>query len=376
MGTSAHQIKQFPVYTGGLDWKLSINKRNYSLSGQVVGSRSGPDLDGSGAAVSFDKEGGNHLRGNLYFQYKSKNLDLNRLGYIGRANAWNHSTWIQYRTTGDFWIVRNTYNNFNFWYGENLQGNSIQYGGNYNNTIEFKNSWMWGFGFSPDFRHYDDLETRGGALFKVPYTWAFWTWMETPARHPIGLYIEPQWGTNVDGTWQGLDINLTIKPRENVSISFGPEFEAQDNVSRWVNNMDDSLGQRVDIFGELDYRRLDINFRSSVTFTKTLTLQLYSQLYFATGEYSGFKQLVPPDQFKQLTVSYTDNPDFNYKSFNFNAVLRWEYLPGSTLYIVWTQARQRTDEFGNFRFKRDVDGIFDAQSDNVILAKINYWWNP
>jgi hypothetical protein len=374
--TSANQLRSTPVYSGGIDWRLYFDKRMYSFSGQAIGSREGPQQNGRGAIASFDKEGGDHVRGDITWEYKSKNLNLNRLGFLNRANIWTYSAWVQYRTSHDFWIIRNTYNNFNYWYGENLQGQSVQFGGNFNHSIEFKNNWMWGSGFAPDFPHYDDRETRGGPLFKVPYTWAYWTWIESPARNPISIYFEPQFGTNIDGTWRAIEMTLTMKPKENLSFSLGPEFELQDNVSRWVAAMDDSLGRRVDVFGKLDLRRLDINIRSTMIFTRTMTLQLYSQLYFATGDYSDFRELVPPDKFRELTVAYDGNPDFNYKSFNFNAVFRWEYYPGSTFYLVWTQARQRNDDFGDFRFKRDFGDMFDTQSDNVILAKINFWWNP
>ncbi|MEE9555261.1 MAG: DUF5916 domain-containing protein [candidate division Zixibacteria bacterium] len=116
--------------------------------------------------------------------------------------------------------------------------------------------------------------------------------------------------------------------------------------------------------------------RSTITFTKTITLQLYSQVFVGAGNYSDFRQFVAPDGFTALTIPYDDNPDFNYKSFNLNAVFRWEYLPGSDLYLVWTQDRDRSDEFGDFDYSRDLNSVFDQLSDNAFMAKINYWWNP
>jgi hypothetical protein len=107
-----------------------------------------------------------------------------------------------------------------------------------------------------------------------------------------------------------------------------------------------------------------------------MTLQLYSQVFIGAGDYSDFKQFVAPDGFTELNIPYDGNPDFNYKSFNLNAVFRWEYLPGSDLYLVWTQNRDRYDEYGNFDYNRDFENLFDQLSDNAFLAKINYWWNP
>jgi len=119
-----------------------------------------------------------------------------------------------------------------------------------------------------------------------------------------------------------------------------------------------------------------MNIRSTIVFKKNISLQLYSQIFVGAGEYSNYKQFVPYDSYTELTVPYDEESDFNYKSFNLNAVFRWEYMPGSDLYLVWTQARDRSDDFGDFAFDRDFKDVFDTESENVFLVKINYWWNP
>jgi len=72
---------------------------------------------------------------------------------------------------------------------------------------------------------------------------------------------------------------------------------------------------------------------------------------------------------------YLGNPDFNYRSFRSTNVLRWEYKPGSTLFVVWQQGREDTLDSGSFRFRRDVGGVFDAPAHNVFLVKWAYWLN-
>ena len=74
--------------------------------------------------------------------------------------------------------------------------------------------------------------------------------------------------------------------------------------------------------------------------------------------------------------AYPGNPDFNYRSFRTTNVLRWEYKPGSTLFVVWQQGREDTLGFGTFNFSRDFGGVFDAPSKNVFLVKFAYWINP
>ena len=70
-----------------------------------------------------------------------------------------------------------------------------------------------------------------------------------------------------------------------------------------------------------------------------------------------------------------DNPDFNDKSFRTTNVLRWEFKPGSTLFVVWQQARENDVVPGGFRFGRDVPNIFGVAPKNVFLVKLAYWLN-
>jgi hypothetical protein len=72
-----------------------------------------------------------------------------------------------------------------------------------------------------------------------------------------------------------------------------------------------------------------------------------------------------------------DGFDYSYRAFNSTMVLRWEYRPGSTLYVVWTQARSGVGAYNDLDFQRDVGQLFssDADGENVFLVKMNYWFN-
>lgn len=116
--------------------------------------------------------------------------------------------------------------------------------------------------------------------------------------------------------------------------------------------------------------------RATVTFTRDLSFQLYNQIFFAAGDYQNFKSLTSPRTFGVLPAGlYTDYPDFNNRSMNINAVVRWEYSPGSTLFVVWSQARSGEGIPGDTSFGRNFRGVFDVPADNVVLMKLNYWWN-
>ncbi len=138
----------------------------------------------------------------------------------------------------------------------------------------------------------------------------------------------------------------------------------------------DNAGQQIPVFGELDTDNFSLVTRATVTFTKDLSFQLYNQIFFAAGDYQNFKSLTSPRTFGVLPAGlYTDNPDFNNRSMNINVVFRWEYRPGSTLFVVWSQARSGGGIPGDASSGRNFRGVFDAQADNVVLIKLNYRWN-
>ena len=70
-----------------------------------------------------------------------------------------------------------------------------------------------------------------------------------------------------------------------------------------------------------------------------------------------------------------DNPDFTQQSLRGNAVFRWEYRPGSVLYVAWTQSRSGSQAFGDLEFERDRTALLAARPDNVFLVKAS-WWLP
>jgi hypothetical protein len=134
----------------------------------------------------------------------------------------------------------------------------------------------------------------------------------------------------------------------------------------------------------------------------TVTLQLYAQPFFASGNYSAFNEFAAPRTDRQLyygtdvgtltrdatTAKYTadpdgpagpaaaftfDDPNFTSRSLRGTAVLRWEYRPGSTMFFVWTQQRSGSDAFGDFEFRRDANALLGDRPDNVFLVKATYW---
>ena len=173
---------------------------------------------------------------------------------------------------------------------------------------------------------------------------------------------------------------MEVRPRSNIELSLGPGYSDIRGKSAWLETLEDEEGTPTDyIFGEQYLRRVDMTLRGTFTFTKDLTLQVYAQPYFASVDYRRFKRLVPPDGFEYVDASVYDEeakqPDFAWSSMNSNVILRWEYMPGSTLYLVWTQTREVSGDEGDFDLGRDWRSLRDTTGHDTFLMKVNYWWS-
>ncbi len=383
MATAVNQKDFHPAYTGDVDWDLRFHNGDYRCAGQIIGSKTGPEEDGWGTYFSFEKQGGEYIRGSISAEYLDRGVNLNHMGFLTRNDYKEVWGWVQYRTTKEWWIIRKTWNNLNIGTADNLSGVKLTRGGNFNNSIELVNFWSLGGGIWRDFDNiYSDVETRGGPPAPIPIGQNWWVWLVTDSRRwwQINPYFEM--GDTWDGRFKTYSLWLNLQPRSNIEISGGPGYYRSEGVSRWLTDLEDEDGDRIDIFGEQDMERFDMTVRATYTFTKNLTLQLYAQPFMAAVDYRNFKKLVPPDEFEYVDTSvYDENdennqPDFNWKSFNSNVVLRWEYRPGSTLFLVWTQNRNTWEQgVGDFRFRRDWSDMFDTVPGNTFLIKINYWWS-
>ena len=146
---------------------------------------------------------------------------------------------------------------------------------------------------------------------------------------------------------------MTVRPVPAVSVVAGMRIASSVTDTQWVNNVTDTRPHYV--FGRLAQTTVSFTGRVSYTMKPTLSLQLYAEPFVSAGDYGAFKELVdgrnPVYTERYSPFAYADNPDFNYRSFRTTNVLRWEYRPGSTLFVVWQQAREGSVDDGSFRFR-------------------------
>jgi hypothetical protein len=258
----------------------------------------------------------------------------------------------------------------------------------------------------------DDRLLRGGPVVIRPGNWFFNANIGTDSRKRVSVSLNPNMSRgDLGNTSVNLSVGIEVRAASNVQLSFFPFFNRSTGVMQYVTATADPTntvfyGSRY-ILSDLLQKTVGFDTRMNVTFTPRLTFELYAQPFISSVHFSRFKQFAAPrtqtlevfgedvgtfnttvgtDDRKThhidpdgsgpaATIDLSD-PDFVTRSLRGNAVLRWEYRPGSTLFLVWTRTGSSDQEgLGNFDFSRDLDALFGAKSDNIFLVKVNFWLN-
>jgi hypothetical protein len=398
------------AYTGGLDGDWRLGKR-YSLSGFWAGSQVNgepeaiaalqesnrhlyqrPDashvefdaartsLAGQAGTVAFSKIGGERVRFRTSYSFKTPGLEINDLGFMQRADEQQQVSWVQFRRDRPSTHLRSWRLNLNQWTGWNFDGDRIYFGSNVNTHFQFQNNWRTGLGWNLKGLTFDDRATRGGpGAYDNPRTGG-WHYLESDDRRMVGydqfaFFMTDRYGSSNFEISPG----VIVRPTSSMSVSTGLRYSRNLDDSQWVENVESDEGDRY-VFGHLDQRTLGIRFRLNYTISTTLSLQLYGEPFVSTGAYTDFRELVDGRasayEARYSPYAYEGNPDFRYASFRTTNVLRWEYRPGSTLFVVWQQGREEVVDDGRYKGLSGLGDVFNAPAGNVFLVKMAYWLNP
>ncbi len=398
--------------TGGIDWDLRFKKR-YSLTGYWVGSDvhgapeaierlqqnsrhyfQRPDLTaatldpaltsltGQGAQLSISKIGGERVRFNSNVSVKSPGLDINDVGFMRRADQRTLNNWLQVRNDKPNRWFRNRNVNFNQWAQWNSDGDLLGLGVNVNGGMTFLNNWSTGGGIGRQVTGFDDRATRGGPGVITRGFTEGWHWLNSDNRRRLSVNYFTGGGRNADATsWFEFGPGITYRPLP--AITFSPAIRYARNIfdAQWVGRFTDASSHYV--FAHLDQTTVAVTLRFNYTVSPSLSLQLYAQPFVSAGGYDGFTELANGRSLDYAgryrpypyDIAANGDPDFNVKSFRTTNVLRWEYKPASTLFVVWQQARENDAVSGGFRAGRDLHDIFGVPPRNVFLVKLAYWLN-
>ena len=414
------------AYSGGIDirhrflgdaWQLT----GYVLGSHVVGSPAAiahtqrssaryyqrPDADhitydptrtsltGAAAELSVRKFAGSPWRIGAGMQTRTPGFEVNDGGFQRDADylvgwmwgGFERSTpqgpFLRWNVSLSSWTVRN--------YGWDHAG----LGGSLNGNARFRNFWNAWAGVNHEESALSDGLLRGGPLFRTEAQTNYWAGVGTDSRKKVMARVTSFGSRRPEsGSWSlGVAPNLRIRPSGRATFQVGAQVRRQVNDRQWVRRIGMEDGAHY-LFGEMDQTTVGITARVDYAFTPNLSVQLYGQPFVSGARYSEFKRVTDPDapaygdRFEQVPTvprggrhlfeldgvpTSIGDPDFNFKQFRSNAVLRWEYHPGSVLYLVWSQGRNDWVGDGAFNFGSDLTDLFSAAADDVFMVKMSYW---
>ena len=367
------------------------------------------ELRGYGAYTRLAKENGNWLWevGN---NVRSPGFEVNDLAFLNRADYdWMNANIVRQWTLPGSWyrnIVAIAGGQQQFDYGGLLTDRQMQafY------DMQFLNYWSTSIFYIHHPVVYDDRATRGGPVVRGHGYNDVGYGMSTDNRNRVVLGINGEAGNVLGerGAFGFVAPNVTLKFSSNASLALTPTYSLS-RGPQYVATIGDPTaksfyGSRY-VFSQIDQRSLSLDTRLNITFTPQLTLELYAQPFFASGRYYDYEEYSAPRTIRKLVygrdvgtiasvydssgtltgfridpdaggpaVPFTiDNPNFSVQSLRGNAVLRWEYRPGSTLFLVWQQSRSGSTDVGTFDLRRDRALLLAARPINIFELKVNYW---
>ena len=374
-------------------------------------------MGGLYAMGAIDRQAGS-FTGRIGWAYLSPGYEVNDLGFQTETERLILDTlfqWSQPRPGSYF-------RNWTFGGGPDVKWNTA--GDRLHSHLNLNFNWQWlnywggsvrGAGRIPT---KDDRLTRGGPMARTPGEVQWTGTLTSDSRKALSFGARYAGISNAGGSWQHRgSIDFTYRSGEKLEVRLGPSLTRTYTQAQYVTSTSDPLatstfGQRY-VFAPLDQTTVALETRMNVTFSPTLTLQVYVQPLISSGDYGDLAEFREPDTYRfstygedigtsvrQADGDYLIDPDgpgaapeftvsdrsFNFRSLLGTAVLRWEWSPGSTLFLVWQQSRSvrvRASEFdemgaldvGLFDLGYDARELFGLPSDDIFLIKVNYWLN-
>ena len=347
-------------------------------------------LSGDAEELQLSKVGGAHLLFQTGYQRRSAGFEINDLGYLQRADQQTWSTWMGYFDRHRRALYQRFQWNFNWWQFWTAAGLPEERAFNTNTHTTFNNTWSFHMGstFGQLGETYCYSCARGGpAVRQDPYI-APWAGLNGDDRKAIVPYFWVNYWRGDGGRSHSLNLmpEVDFKLASRVTAAIIPNYTRASNEVQPLGPVTDTtIVPHVTryVFAHLEQKQLGVTLRFTYPFTASATLQVYAQPFVSKGTYSNVQKLSPTPRAADFARRYeqdtvlADNPGgFNYKQFRSNVVFRWEYRPGSTLFVVWSQGRLgSTGVEGTRGFGGDLNDLFDLRPDNGFLVKLSYWIN-
>lgn len=353
-------------------------------------------LLGEGGSINFMKMGSGHFQYLVWVNWRSPGLELNDIGYLRKADDIFQVAWLNYK----LWEPTNIYRQLNIqsnqWTDWDFGGRNTFKGGNIGLNSQLRNYWWVNLFMGIDGSNIDNSILRGGPSLKLPGDYFVNYSLSSDDRKKFVYGFSNSYSFGFHSVSQTIDygIDLSYRPVDAIKITLSPGYETAYNNMQYVNTVSGRY-----ILARIDQQMFRSSFRFEYYPRPNMSLQYYGQPFIFSGNYSDFKNVTNPmasnysdrihvygdNEIQLSNNTYTvkengnannqfsfDNPSFKSFAFLSNLVFRWEYVPGSTVYLVWSQNRSGSNELANFNFGKDFSDIYKIYPQDVFIIKFSY----
>jgi Domain of unknown function (DUF5916)/Carbohydrate family 9 binding domain-like len=385
-------------------------------------------LTGAEWRLTFERRRGDHWTGSVWAAEVTPGFEINDLGFSRSSERLDAGARVTYREIIPGSVFRKydiTFLTFQNWSHEALDNafsasswRAAQTAGTFSirSSAQFLNWWDVRVDGSWSPQTISRTATRGGPLMMSPGSFRGGFRVSSDRRSALSFGMDTNLTRGFKDSGQSFraGMDVTFRPSPRMELRVRPGYSAQSTAAQYVASTSvlayaPTFGNRY-LFADLDRRTVSMETRLNVSFTPNLTLELFAQPLIAAVDYVSYKQLAASGSFdfnrftagdfsqsgedvlcsggqicRDGDTQFVDfdgdgasyyafsDRDFNQRSIVGNAVVRWEYRPGSTIFFVWQRSQFGRDQIGDFAFGRDVGALFDVPADNRFIVKVNYW---
>jgi hypothetical protein len=417
-------------YFGGADWRIRFQQGKYAISGFVAGTYVAGDtasirrlqvansrlfqrpdrrdaiydprktsMSGYSAQLRADKDAGRHVLWGAEVKLESPGFEMNDLGRLQSTDDIEYNADLQIRETTPSRYLQNWRLGFETRGAWNFEGAHQLNTWTQNSTATLRNFWNLNVRSTINLPSVDDAVTRGGPYMGLPREFRQEFRVNNPFGAKTGWRLNGGYGVDEFGAWRrNVAGQITLRPSPRVSVSVEPTLQSGTEPRQYVTRIAGgtrTYGNRY-VFAFIDRTTISTKLRANYAFSPNLSLEAYAEPFVASGRYSRMGELSAPrsrelreygtegttiatdsagtrtitDGASTFTIS---NRDFNIMSFRSNMVMRWEWTPGSTFFLVWQQNRRTAEAFGDPARASDLFRTTRANGDNYLAVKVSYW---
>jgi hypothetical protein len=361
-------------------------------------------LGGLTGALTLSRMGGGRWYGGVGTRFRTPGFDVNDAGFLQNADMALAYGWFNYNSYRPGRVFRSWNVGLNPSTGLDFGGTRLWSQVNTWANLDFSNFWNVNISGNHRWAGTTTTALRGGPAMHQPGSNHLWVGVGSDRRRSVRVNMHfsgfREHETGAQRTIVGGGVSMRPSPRLDLALQ--PSINRTEHAWQYVGApLTQQAGTRQYLLAGLKQTTVSLTTRFSYTFSPDLSLQFHAQPFFSSATFRDFSVVRNPrsasfdERFNTFTGTEIDrdaatgmytarlgddavrfrDPDFTQASLRSNAVLRWEYRPGSTLFVVWSHGRSNRFGDGSFDFRRSVDDLVALQGTNVLLVKLNYWLN-